>query len=101
VADEAARLAAATDEEIIARTQDDLRRWMGVETAPSKTIVARWPSSMPQYTVGHALRITQLQQVLAVHPGLQLCGNAYAGVGIPDCIRSARQAAEAVIQSNA
>jgi oxygen-dependent protoporphyrinogen oxidase len=33
---------------------------------------------------------------LAKHPGLALCGNAYRGVGIPDCIRSAEEAAERV-----
>jgi oxygen-dependent protoporphyrinogen oxidase len=26
-------------------------------------------------------------------PGLYLAGNAYGGIGIPDCIRSGRQAA--------
>jgi oxygen-dependent protoporphyrinogen oxidase len=94
VADEADQLAAASDEEVIARTRDDLRRWMNVETKPTRTIVTRWPLSMPQYTVGHAARIERLEMLLHSAPGLQLCGNAYSGVGIPDCIRNARRAQE-------
>jgi oxygen-dependent protoporphyrinogen oxidase len=31
-------------------------------------------------------------------PGLALAGNAYHGIGVPDCIRSGMQAASAVAQ---
>jgi len=33
-------------------------------------------------------------------PGLKLAGNAYDGIGIPDCIRLGRQAAKELIAAN-
>jgi oxygen-dependent protoporphyrinogen oxidase len=60
---------------------------------PVLTVVRRWPHSLPQYTVGHLDRAAELQSRLAEHPGLTLLGNALHGVGLPDLIRDARQAA--------
>jgi len=37
----------------------------------------------------------------ARHPYLQLAGNAYEGVGVPDCIASGRRAAQALAGDNA
>jgi oxygen-dependent protoporphyrinogen oxidase len=34
---------------------------------------------------------------VAALPGLRLAGNAYDGIGIPDCIRLGRQAAKELI----
>jgi oxygen-dependent protoporphyrinogen oxidase len=50
---------------------------------------------MPQYTLGHADRVESIRARLTQAPGLFLAGNAYEGVGIPDCIRSGQKAAEA------
>jgi protoporphyrinogen oxidase len=33
---------------------------------------------------------------LSALPGLHLAGNAYGGIGIPDCVRSGKQAAEKI-----
>jgi oxygen-dependent protoporphyrinogen oxidase len=49
---------------------------------------------MPQYQVGHIARVESIEQRVATHAGLELAGNAYRGVGIPQCIHGARQAAE-------
>jgi oxygen-dependent protoporphyrinogen oxidase len=57
------------------------------------TVVRRWPNSLPQYAVGHPARVAELESRLAAFPGLALLGNALHGVGIPDLIRDARQAA--------
>jgi oxygen-dependent protoporphyrinogen oxidase len=35
---------------------------------------------------------------LAAHPGLFVAGNAYRGIGIPDCIASGEAAAEAALK---
>jgi oxygen-dependent protoporphyrinogen oxidase len=49
---------------------------------------------MPQYEVGHLERIRLIEKTLNELPGLTLCGNAYRGAGIPDCVSSGETAAE-------
>jgi oxygen-dependent protoporphyrinogen oxidase len=51
---------------------------------------------MPQYHVGHLTRIARIERFAAHWPGLALAGNAYHGVGIPQCIASGEAAAERV-----
>ena len=50
---------------------------------------------MAQYTVGHGPRIEKIRERVRAIPGLYLAGNAYDGIGIPDCIRTGRAAAKA------
>ena len=71
----------------------DLRTLMGITAEPLFAFSNRWPESMPQYTVGHAPRVAEMEARIAAIPGLHLAGNAYHGVGIPDCVRSAKEAA--------
>ena len=54
---------------------------------------------MPQYTVGHTARIAELEARIAELPGLHLAGNAYHGIGLPDCVRSGKRAADAIMRS--
>jgi oxygen-dependent protoporphyrinogen oxidase len=53
---------------------------------------------MPQYHVGHLERVTQIEQLVAASPGLELAGNSLHGVGIPDAIASGRAAADRLLQ---
>lgn len=69
----------------------------GLTAKPVFHRVWRWPRSMAQYSVGHAARMAEIQTILKQTPGLYLVGNGYAGIGIPDCIRSGKQAAEGVL----
>ena len=82
----------ATEEEM----RSDLRRLMGVAAEPLFALCNRWPDTMPQYTVGHTLRVEEIEGRIAAIPGLYLAGNAWHGIGIPDCVRSAKQAAERI-----
>jgi oxygen-dependent protoporphyrinogen oxidase len=74
----------------------DLARLMEVSGAPSAVVHHRWPDSMPQYTVGHITRIAELERRIAQIPGLYLAGNAYHGIGVPDCVKSGRDTAAAI-----
>jgi oxygen-dependent protoporphyrinogen oxidase len=48
---------------------------------------------MAQYAVGHKERMVRINAKVTALPGLRLAGNAYDGIGIPDCVRLGRQAA--------
>jgi oxygen-dependent protoporphyrinogen oxidase len=52
---------------------------------------------MPQYHVGHLERVALIEQLTARWPNLALAGNAYHGVGIPQCIASGQSAAERLV----
>ncbi len=77
----------------------ELQEKMGITAAPILERVIPWPGSMPQYTVGHAARVQLIEDMLKDFPGLHLVGNAYYGIGIPDCIRMAKQVAQRIITS--
>lgn len=89
-----------SEKEIIAGVRADLRDIMGVDAVPEFAHVNRWPQSMPQYTLGHQQRVADLFAAVARVPGLHITGNAYNGVGIPDSIRIARAAADAVLEED-
>jgi len=78
---------------------EDLQRIMGFRARPAFTRVSRWPKSMAQYTVGHAARVQEIRERLKGHSWLYLAGNAYEGIGIPDCIRLGREAARQIADS--
>ncbi len=86
-----------SDESLIAMAREELRSIIGLTAAPIYTGVSRWPRSMAQYIVGHGARLKEIESRTAAIPGLHLAGNAYTGIGIPDCIRMGRQAARKII----
>ena len=88
-----------SDDAIVQRMRDDLREILGITHAPLLAEVRRWPRSMAQYSVGHADRIERIRRYTAALPRLHLAGNAYDGIGISDCIRLGRGAAEALLQA--
>ncbi|MFO7167263.1 MAG: protoporphyrinogen oxidase [Chloroflexota bacterium] len=80
------------DEGLVALARDELRQILGVEGEPVLARVYRWLNANPQYEVGHLERVDRLEALCP--PGLHLAGCAYRGVGIPDCVRQGREAAE-------
>lgn len=83
-----------SDAEATATVRGELRDILGITAEPRFTRIYRWPQALAQYTVGHARRLDAIRQRLGEHGGLFLCGNGYQGIGVPDCIRSGRAAAE-------
>jgi oxygen-dependent protoporphyrinogen oxidase len=85
-----------SDESLLTIVREELRRLLGLTAAPLFSTVSRWPKSMAQYTVGHSVRMADIKGRVAAIPGLHLAGNAYDGIGLPDCVRSGRTAAAAI-----
>jgi protoporphyrinogen/coproporphyrinogen III oxidase len=74
----------------------DLREIMGIKAEPVFIRSYEWPASLAQYSVGHAGRIAAIEVQVSRTKGLHLIGNAYHGVGIPDCIALAKQTADRI-----
>jgi oxygen-dependent protoporphyrinogen oxidase len=90
-------LLAETDAELVGKVRRELKEILGVEAEPEYTQVTRWRRAMAQYAVGHQERIQRIAARVADLPGLRLAGNAYDGIGIPDCIRLGRKAAKELL----
>jgi oxygen-dependent protoporphyrinogen oxidase len=86
------------DEQLGSRVRAELSDLCGIKPEPTYTEVNRWPRAMPQYTLGHLDRLTQLDAALSRYGGLVLTGAGYRGVGIPDCIREGTAAAGRIVQ---
>jgi oxygen-dependent protoporphyrinogen oxidase len=81
------------DEALVQIARQELRSILGIEAEPAFHNVSRWPNAMAQYTVGHEERVQRIDSILKGIPGLHLAGNAYYGIGIPDCIKMGKEAA--------
>ena len=87
-----------SDDEILETVQRELRELVKLEHRTIFSRVYRWRSAMAQYEPGHIARVSQIEKRVSEIPGLALAGNAYHGIGVPDCIRSGKEAAESVMQ---
>jgi oxygen-dependent protoporphyrinogen oxidase len=100
------QLMAESDDALIAAVRRELTQILGEQViprdaTPEHTQVSRWRRAMAQYAVGHQDRIARIKARVAELPGLKLAGNAYDGIGIPDCIRLGRQAAKDLVGERA
>ena len=93
----APRLLDAPEEEIVSLARRQLSLLLGPLPEASFTVVRRWPRSLPQYAVGHPERMARLDEQVRAFPGLQLAGNAYYGVGLPDLVRQGREIARRLV----
>ena len=82
------------EERMTEAVRRDLRELLGVTAPPLFAHVEKWPRSMAQYHLGHLERLSRIRSRLQQLPTLALCGNAYTGAGLPDCVRSGETAAE-------
>jgi oxygen-dependent protoporphyrinogen oxidase len=86
-----------SDEEIVSVVRSELQQILGLRSEPLFARVYRWKSAMAQYPVGHLDRLECIERLRQQLPGLALAGNGYRGIGVPDCIRSGRDAAALVV----
>lgn len=85
--------AAAAPELLLHRAQAAVREQLGLEPAPTRSIVRVHQACIPQYTLGHWQRTERISRFLAEHRlPLSLIGASYSGVSVNDCIASAKAA---------
>jgi len=81
------------DSVLVARSIAAIGPVLGIRGEPSLARVYRFVRASAQHEVGHLDRISEIESLLAAHPGLFLTGSGFRGVGIPDCIADARATA--------
>ena len=92
----APELAVMPEEQLAPLLLKELRKIISIEGEPLFTTVAHWANTMPQYNVGHRERIQEIESLVSEETSLALAGNAFQGVGIPNCIHTGFAAAEKI-----
>jgi oxygen-dependent protoporphyrinogen oxidase len=91
-----------SDDELTAAVRRDLNKLMGLNATPQFVEITRLRRSMPQYPVGHVEQIAALRRDLAARlPGVYATGAPFEGVGLPDCVGMAKDAAEQMLGEKA
>ncbi|NOZ39740.1 MAG: protoporphyrinogen oxidase [Planctomycetes bacterium] len=88
-----------SDAEIVQLAQAELSDILGIRGEPLRAELVRWNEKMPQYHVGHLQLVDRIEDLVSKHVGLELAGNAYRGVGIPQCVQQANSAARRLAES--
>jgi oxygen-dependent protoporphyrinogen oxidase len=88
-----------SESDIIESALTELREWLGIKAEPIHAVVSKHANAMAQYHLGHLEAVSQIEAQARKLPGLALAGNAYHGIGVPDCIHSAEKAAYALLES--
>ncbi len=86
-----------SEDEIQVIVRHELEQILGIRAEPLFVRIYKWKQAMAQYGVGHNQRIERVRKLLAAMPGLALAGNAYGGIGVPDCVRSGSEAVTKVL----
>jgi len=87
----------SSDAEMTTIIRRELQEILGITAEPGLVRIFKWPHAMAQYTVGHKTRVEGIRKIVSSAPGLALAGNAYGGIGVPDCIRSGSESATKVL----
>jgi oxygen-dependent protoporphyrinogen oxidase len=91
-----------SDNQIIDVVRQELQQILGpqivgLRNEPLFARVYKWKSAMAQYGVGHLEQLKKIESLRKALPRLALAGNGYGGIGVPDCVRSGRQAVEELL----
>lgn len=85
------------DDKIVNVVREELQQILGLKAEPLFARVYKWNAALAQYGVGHLERLERIERLRQQLPGLALAGNGYRGIGVPDCVRSGREAARQLL----
>jgi oxygen-dependent protoporphyrinogen oxidase len=87
---------AMREEECAQIVEAENTKALGIKGPPLDRVVWKDPRALPQYNVGHAQRVAEIQNILRTLPNLRIVGNFLRGRSIGDCVEIAFRAAEDV-----
>jgi len=88
--------AAIGEEEYAQIVEVENARALGIKGPSLDRMVWKDPRALPQYNVGHAQRVAEIQEILHPIPNLGIIGNFLKGRSIGDCVEVAFAAAQDV-----
>jgi protoporphyrinogen/coproporphyrinogen III oxidase len=89
-------MASWDDDILVAVVRRELRVLLGISKPPQFLSLARWPKTVPQYTIGHAQRVEKIEGLAGTHPGLFVTGSGFHGLSINACTEQAERVAQKV-----
>ncbi len=87
------RAIALSDQELSSQVTAEVCEILKATKEPTQTAIARWPAALAQYRPFHKQLVQEIRKDLASFTGLEICGSAFDGIGIPACIESGKNAA--------
>ncbi|HQY62226.1 MAG: protoporphyrinogen oxidase [Myxococcales bacterium] len=90
-----------TDEALADLARRELAAFVPLRGMAQFARIHRYGMASPQPRLGHLARLARVERALSAHPGVYLAGNGYDGIGIPECIRQAREVARAIADASA
>jgi len=81
------------DEALVQIARQELSELMGLQDAPVFSVVYRWEKANPVLEVGHPARLKRIESALEASRNLFVAAGGIRGVGIPDCVRDAKNVA--------
>ncbi|HEX3093837.1 MAG TPA: protoporphyrinogen oxidase, partial [Candidatus Angelobacter sp.] len=85
-----------SEEDLQEIARQELKDILGLTAEPKFARTFRWDRAMAQYETGHLGRVAEMEKIIAAMPGFHIIGNSFHGIGVPDCIKSARLAVEQI-----
>lgn len=87
-----------SDAELIEIAKDGLNKTLGINASPCFTYVKRSMHAIPQFTIGHAERISKINKLLEGQSGIFMTGGYLAGPTVSDAISHARETAGSIAE---
>jgi oxygen-dependent protoporphyrinogen oxidase len=88
------------DQTLIRKAFEDVREILRLKKQPAYTTVLRSSGGIPQLERNYPLLLAWRQKFLAAHPGLQIVGFGWEGIGLNDMMKCADRAAEMVLAAS-
>lgn len=98
VPDRVGEIAHAPTEKLVAAVREYFEKAVGAVAAPERVWTSRWNSVMPKYVTGHLNVVAKVTEQLEPTPW-RVPGSALNGVGLPDCVKDAREKTREILSN--
>jgi len=92
--------AGCSEAELVELTRVELRHFVGIDAEPTLMRTKRRLRALPVYAPGHHAHVARAR-ARARELGIELAGNGYDGIGVPDCLASGLRAAARALRDPA